>query len=720
MKQLILCLMAFVTLNGAFAQNSVQFILADAKSKESLIGATVLMVGKNNGATTDEKGIVHFKNIPNGNLLFEFSYVGYEKQTKTFDFPSENGKTIEILLNENMEDLEEIVVTTSRSSRTIANTPTRIEAISLEEIDEKSNMRPSNVSMLLHESTGIQVQQTSATSANSSIRIQGLDGRYTQLLKDGFANFGGFASGLSILDLPPLDLRQVEIIKGPASTLYGGGAIAGVVNFITKEPTDKREINLLWNQSLIGASDFGTFVSGKQGKIGYTFLGTANYHKAFDVDKDDFTEIPKTLAFTFAPKIWFYLNDKNTLSISNQTITQNRQGGDVNVIKNNGSAGHPFFETNKSIRNFTAIEFQSQVAVNKRLVAKQSFSIFNRAIDIPNYRFGGIQYNAYSDVSLTQKFTKHALITGANLVYDRFNENQSLSLQKRDFNLATVGIYIQDTWDATEKLAFENGLRVDYTGRFGAFALPRISALYKWNSAWSTRLSTGLGYKTPTMFTEQTESLAYQNVQNISDNLKAEKSIGGTFDINYKTHISDLIIAVNQMFYYTEINKPLILQENLTHSFFVNADKSVQSKGFETNVKFILDPFKFFVGFTYTDAKGRYLADNQTLPLIPKNKLNMTLMYEVHKNIKAGLEGYYSSGQQLSNKTTSPDFWELGFFIEKTFGKMAVYLNAENFTDTRQSRFKNVNEGTHTVPKFGEIWTHTEGRVFSGGIKYKF
>ncbi|MBL7817627.1 MAG: TonB-dependent receptor [Saprospiraceae bacterium] len=720
MKQVILCLMAFIYTHLVFSQNSVTFIIKDAHEKEGLIGATALIVGTGNGATTNEGGSAEIKNIPNGKQTFEFSYVGYEKQTKTFDFPNDNGKTIEILLEESEEGLEEVVVTTSRSSRTIANTPTRIEAISLEEIEEKSNMRPSNVSMLLHESTGIQVQQTSATSANSSIRIQGLDGRYTQLLKDGFANFGGFASGLSILDLPPLDLRQVEIIKGPASTLYGGGAIAGVVNFITKEPTNKREINLLLNQSNIGASDFGTFISGKSGKIGYTFLGTANYHKAYDVDKDDFTEVPKTLAFTFAPKIWFYVNDKNTLSVSNQTITQNRQGGDVNVIKSGVSSAHTFFETNKSIRNFTAIEFQSQFSETKRLIAKQSFSIFDRTIDIPNYRFGGIQYNAYTDVSFIQKYTKHALITGANVVYDRFNENKALSNQKRDFNLATVGIYAQDTWDATEKLAFENGLRVDYAGRFGVFVLPRISALYKWNSAWSTRLSTGLGYKTPTMFTEQTESLAYQNVQNVGDNLNAEKSVGGTFDINYKTNISDMIIAVNQMFFYTQINKPLILQENLNNAFFTNADKPVQSKGFETNVKFILDPFKFFIGFTYTDAKGKYLLDNQTLALIPKNKLNLTLMYEVHKNIKAGIEAYFTDNQRLSNGTNSPTFWEMGIIVEKTFGKASIYINAENLTDVRQSRFKNVNEGTHTVPKFSEIWTHTEGRVFSGGIKYKF
>ena len=719
MKSLLLGVLALLLVH-ADAQNTIQFTLKDAESKETLIGATVLFVSINQGVVSDEKGIAPFNNLPDGKFIVECAFLGYEKHTQNIEFPRDHAKSIEILLHPEEESLEQIVVTTSRSSRTIANTPTRIEAIALEEIDEKSNMRPANVSMLLHESTGIQVQQTSATSANSSIRIQGLDGRYTQILKDGFANFGGFASGLSILDLPPLDLRQVEIIKGPASTLYGGGAIAGVVNFITKEPTEKREINLLLNQSHIGSSDFGTFISGKSGKIGYTLLGTANYHAAFDVDKDDFTEIPKTVAFTFAPKLWFYINDKNTLSISNQTITQNRQGGDIHVIQQGVSLAHTFFEKNQSIRNFTTIEWQSQLTETKRLIAKQSFSIFDRTIEIPNYRFGGIQYNAYSDVSLVQKFQKHAFIVGGNVVYDRFNENQALSQQKRDFNLSTIGVYMQDTWDATEKLAFENGLRLDQAGRFGTFLLPRLSALYKWNEHFSTRFSAGLGYKTPTMFTEQTESIAYQNVQNVQDSLNAEKSMGGTFDLSYKTTLGKWLISVNQMFFWTNIQKPLVLQAQGNRSFFHNALQPVVSKGFETNLKFIYDPLKIFVGYTYTDAKGLYLIGNQSLVLVPRHKLNLAALYEVHKNIKIGLEGYRTTAQYLSNGSISPTFWEFGFFAEKQIKNLAIYVNAENFTDTRQSRYRNVNEGSHVQPKFGEIWTHTEGRVFSGGLKFKF
>jgi outer membrane receptor for ferrienterochelin and colicins len=115
--------------------------------------------------------------------------------------------------------LDEIVISSTRSSRTIKDIPTRIEFIAGEELEEKGNMKAGDIRMLLSESTGIQTQQTSATSANASIRIQGLDGRYTQILKDGFPLFSGAASGLGLLQTPPLDLKQVEIIKGSSSTL---------------------------------------------------------------------------------------------------------------------------------------------------------------------------------------------------------------------------------------------------------------------------------------------------------------------------------------------------------------------------------------------------------------------------------------------------------------------------------------------------------------------
>ena len=199
---------------------------------------------------------------------------------RTFIFPlADSLHNIIIELSPASEELSEVVVQSTRTSRAFKNTPTRIETIDTEELEEKTNMKPANVAMVLHESTGIQVQQTSATSGNASVRMQGLDGRYTQLLKDGYPNFGNFASGLSVLEIPPLDLKQVEIIKGPASTLYGAGAIAGVVNFISKTPKEKGEYNFIVNQSNVGQTNIGGIAMHRNKKTGYSILALYNYQK---------------------------------------------------------------------------------------------------------------------------------------------------------------------------------------------------------------------------------------------------------------------------------------------------------------------------------------------------------------------------------------------------------------------------------------------------------
>ncbi len=230
MKHIVLCLMAYLYTLTLTAQNTQQFSIKDAKNKEPLIGANGLVRGTNIGATTDAEGVLTLKNIANGRQIIVFSYVGYETLEKNFEFPS-NTQVIDIQLNASEEEIEELIIEGTRSNRSIENIPTRVEALT-EEIDEASSMDPSKIAHLITHSTGIQVQQTSATSNTANVRIQGLDGRYTQILKDGFPIYGGFSGSLSIMQIPPLDLRQVEYIKGGASTLYGGGAIAGLINLI--------------------------------------------------------------------------------------------------------------------------------------------------------------------------------------------------------------------------------------------------------------------------------------------------------------------------------------------------------------------------------------------------------------------------------------------------------------------------------------------------------
>ena len=720
MFKLISFLAVLLTGQFAVAQNSVKISVVNSETKTALSEAIIIVKNTEIKFTTDTNGKGDLTGIPNGEQIIEVSKIDFETAELKLSFPlAENSERVIAL--KPLELGEVIIASTTRISREIDDVPTRIEAISEEEVDEKINMRPANVSMVLHESTGIQVQQTSATSASQSVRIQGLDGRYTQILKDGFPAFGGFSGGLSLLEIPPLDLKQVEIIKGPSATFYGGGAIAGVINFISKVPGEKPVTSLIFNQTSSIGTDFSFFRSENLSKFGYTFLGATHFQKEYDVDKDDFTELPKNRSFNLNPRLFFKLDENTRFVIGNSLSYQTRKGGDIFAVRGQADTFHQYFEENDSFRNITTFLLERDFSAGKKLTAKQSLAFYNRQISTPGYLFKGNQFNSYTDISYFQTIGKHALTFGINAVYDQFKEDSN-SIIKRDETRTTFGGYVQNNIDISTKLSLEAGFRLDAVKDYGVFALPRVSLLYKFNDNLTSRIGFGFGYKTPSIFTEEAETLLFRNVVTIGNTLKAEKSRGGTFDINYKNTIGEKFsYSFNQMFFLTEISDPLVLSQNISGNYvFSNASRPIQSSGFETNLRFSYDFAKLFIGYTYTNAKAKYLTGNQSLTLLPQSKLNSAFILEKHENFKLGWEAYYSSNQFLSNGFKTKPFWEIGIFAEKTFGNISIFFNAENVTDTRQSRFGQVVFPPHQNPTFAEIYTHTEGRVFNGGFKLKF
>ena len=240
MKKIILSVLALFISALTYGQNTWKARVIEHETKSPIIGATATVKGTKISISSDEKGLVTLANIPDGPQIITISFLGFEEKSVNLKFPFTQTVVEDIALEASEDELETVVISSTRSSRSIKDIPTRVEFIAGEELEEKANMKPGDIRMVLSESTGIQTQQTSATSANAAIRIQGLDGRYTQILKDGLPLYSGAASGLGLLQIAPLDLKQVELLKGSASTLYGGGAIAGLVNLISKTPTKER------------------------------------------------------------------------------------------------------------------------------------------------------------------------------------------------------------------------------------------------------------------------------------------------------------------------------------------------------------------------------------------------------------------------------------------------------------------------------------------------
>ncbi len=721
MKKVIASLLLLCLGHLCKAQHTLTALIKNAESKAALPGAVVLLAGTSKGATADTSGLVTLSGITNGRQVFTFRLAGYNEHTTTITFPRAND-TLIVSLEPASEELEEVVISSTRSTRTIQNIPARVEFIGSEELEEKGNMKPGDIRMMLNESTGIQTQQISATSANSSIRIQGLDGRYTQLLKDGFPLYAGFSGGLGLLQTPPLDLKQVEVIKGASSTLYGGGAIAGLVNLISKTPAEERELNFLLNGTSAGGLDINGFYSQRFQKIGVTLFASRNSSRPYDPASTGFTAIPKTERYVFNPKLFIYFSPKTKLNFGLNTIFEDRTGGDIQFIKGRGDSTHSYFEKNKSSRLSTQLAFNHQFSETASLSVKNTVNTFKRTITIPGYIFSGRQWSTYSEAAYSSNRPAADWIAGLNVYTDNFREHATDSFPRRDYTQNTIGVFLQNTWKATEWLQTEAGLRGDYIVDYGFVMLPRISALFKISPKLTSRLGGGLGYKTPTIFTEETERLQFRSVLPISPDVnKLERSYGANFDVNYRTAVfNDISISINQLFFYTRINHPLLLTSISNNRYqLLNTDGFLDTKGWETNIKLGYDDFKLFIGYTFTDAQLHKGATKQPNPLTARHRLNNVLMYEIEDKWKIGLEAYYYSKQSLTGGATGKPYWTCGFMAEKIWEHFSLFINFENFTDTRQTRFDSIYTGTVTHPVFRDIYAPLDGFVVNGGLKLR-
>ena len=715
MKQLLLCI-ALLGCTGLFAQHSIKLSVKDSEEKTPLSGATATIGSLKKTIAADSTGLVLFTGIGPGTYKITVSYIGYEEQVVTVTVPLTPDIT-DVFLEEEEDHEDEVVITSTRTSRTISDIPTRVETISGEELAEKGNMKPGDIRMLLNESTGIQTQQTSATSYNSSIRIQGLDGRYTQILRDGFPLYSGFAGGLSLMQVAPLDLKQIEVIKGSSSTLYGGGAIAGLVNLISKTPVSKKELSFLGNGTSAGGLDLSGFYSQKFNTVGITVFGSRNTARAYDPARIGLTAIPRFERYTINPRFFFYGN-KTTANIGFSYITEERTGGSMDYIKN-GIGG--YYELNNTNRFTTQAQVTRSVGNKGHLTIKNSYSRFNRIIQVPGYLFKGVQQSTYSEATYNLNTQKAGWVAGVNLLTDDFDENKLVNSPLRDYHYNTLGGFIQNVWSPVPFFSLETGLRGDYVRQFGFALLPRASAMWKPSSHITARLGGGLGYKTPTVFNEEAEKIQFQNIRPIDQHGTInERSAGGNFDVNYRTRIGEVGFALNQLFFYTRLNRPLILITRASNDLrFENAVGHIDTRGLETNLKLTYNDFKLFLGYTYADVNTHFNQVKSWFPLTARHRLNNVLMYEKEGKLKIGAEAYYFSPQRLNDGAMGKAYWTFGLMGEKFWKRFSVFLNLENFTDTRQTKFDTIYTGSVNSPVFRDIYAPLDGFVANGGIKIR-
>ncbi len=726
----VLCVTASVICH---AQHSIKIKVIDAVTREPLPGANVVIHTPTSGGSAGEDGITELKNLNAGLLEFKASFIGYHDSLFVVKIPYDKDLlTIGLLTSE--EKMDEIIVSTTRTNSRIEDLPLKVEVLGLEEMDEESALVPGNIASILGDLAVITIQRTNPINGNDAIRMQGLDPQYTLLAKDGLPLFGGFSGSLGVLSIPPLDLKQVEIIKGSVSTLYGGGAIAGMINFISKEPGAKPQKTLLFNVSSLTERNINTFFSGKIGpKVGYTLFAGANVKSAVDVNKDGFSEIPEHQDYILHPRFFFTLSQKTKLNVGVTSTIDNRKTGDMEAVKNEPNSLHPYLRKENTFRNVLDLQYTHDFSKTNTLTFKTALSSYQREMSYPyrgiDFHLKAAQYSSYSEVSDRAFLGNHTLVTGVNLITESFRKISADIVPLNNYDYVTVGLFAQNDWKVTDQFTIEAGLRYDHHNINGSFILPRIALFYKASEKLSLRLASGAGYKAPNILA-LSDPTPY--LFNNGASVKSEYSTGINADINYNTvWWNEVEVSLNQAFYYGDIKNSLrVITDTVnTTAYLQTQDYKVNTIGTDSYLQLVYKRFELYLGYNHTEALQKYPSANVSMPFNPKDKFSTTLAYAIEGKWRTGIEGsysanqfaygsqYYFSGQTIYNSQRVNNFWFLAAMVERKFSFGSIILNVENLTDSRQAKFETIVTGSITSPTFKPIWGPLDGRVFNLSVK---
>lgn len=720
MKSTIIVILLCLTALRGYTQEKVNVRVINVQTNEPL--ELVLIVSNNRLLATSDSAGTALISLPAGTHRLLFTVTGYQPLDTAITLPGITSLDIKLYSKES--DLEEVtIVASTRNNQDIESSPQKIEVLGATELSEEAGIKPGNIASILGDVSGVQIQQSSATSGNSNVRIQGLDGRYTQILRDGMPLYDGFSGGFGILTVPPLDLKQIELVKGAASTFYGGGAIGGIVNLISKRPTFKQTADALINYTTLKEFNANAYAAKRNNIFGYTLFAGYTGQQAVDVNKDGLSDVPDARSILVHPRLYCYPNTNTTLSLGYSGSFDNRTGGDMQVLRSNSDSIHRFYEKNTSRRHTGEYLAEYRFSNNTRITLKGNASNFQRQFSSDTYGIDGNQTSYYNEASVfTPSGESNNIVAGINITADHYETLKPDTALLKNYSNFITGAFGQYSLHVKERTIIEAGLRIDHHNTYGLFPLPRIAAFHRFTDNWACRAGFGMGYKVPNPLAQQTIEYDLRCLQPVNATVQPEIAYAYNAEVNYKKEWAhEKTLFINQAFFLMQVQRPILFQQSAGGVVsLANATSPVVSKGFDTYVKLELHSWELYLGYTYTYIRNTYLPSNLSfVPLTPKNRGAFVLVKEIKKAWRIGLEGSYVGNQYRYDGTQTPDYFFIAAMIQRNIGKhFAVVLNGENLLDYRMSNVEPLYHGTISNPTFKPLWAPIDGRVINLSLRW--
>jgi iron complex outermembrane receptor protein len=612
---------------------------------------------------------------------------------------------------------EQVKVYATRNDVRVQDSPLHVEVLQRDEVEEKMLMTPGDIVMMLNEMGGMRVQTTSPSLGAASVRVQGMRGRYTRFLSDGLPLFGQQGASLGLLQIPPMDLGQVEVIKGNASALYGSAAMAGVVNLISRRPTDEPVHEFLINRSTLGATDASMFLASSLSEHwSPSLLGSGDWQEHRDIDGDGWTDLAGYSRGLIRPR--FFWDDKSgrSMLLTGGATYEDRSGGTVSgaVLP---ATGLPYREALDTRRyDFGG---NAQWIIEGRYVATARFSTTEQQ---HRHQFGEVVEHdrhelMFGEAALKGTNGRNTWVAGTALQRDAY---RPLDVPRFGYTYTVPGIFAQDDLNIAPWLSLSASARADFHNRYGTFFSPRVSALLRWRG-FTSRLSAGQGFFAPTPLTEETEAAGLFRLS-LPRPLIAERGRSASIDVSR----SFGPLSVTTTLFASNISHPVFVDRGSAYRI-MNLPAETRNRGAEFLATFRKAPFSATASYNYVwSTELDLVAGRAQVPLTPRHSAGLVGMWEKEGVARFGIECYYTGQQRLEYnpyRGFSAPYVIFGAMGERKVAKhVKLFLNLENLGNVRQSRWDPILlpnravDGRWTV----DAWAPLDGRVINGGVRLMF
>jgi outer membrane receptor for ferrienterochelin and colicins len=555
---------------------------------EFLPFANVYLKKTKQGTSTNENGFFKLKNIPNGTYTIVASSIGYKFKSKKITLTG-NQKIVKNFNLKVNDALEEIVISGTLRPVTKSNSPVPVEVYS--KTFFRKNPTPS-IFESLQNVNGVRPQLNCSVCNTGDIHINGLEGAYTFVLIDGMPIVSGLSTVYGLTGIPQALIERVEIVKGPASTLYGSEAVGGIINVITKKPANAP---LLSTDTFVSSwgevnLDVGLRYNASEKVQGLLGINYFNFQNKIDNNNDNFTDLTLQNRISIFNKVNIERKSNKVFTIAGRYVYEDRWGGEMDWGKEFRGGNQIYGESIYTNRWETFGTYELPTSENL------SFQ-FSANGHYQDSFYGETSYDAEQLIGFGQLVynkqlgKKHDLLLGAAYRYTFYDDNTFATLNENGVDnspsiIHLPGVFAQDEISLSNRNKLLLGVRWDNNSIHGNIFSPRVN--YKWNSRDTSnilRLSAGNGFRVANVFTEDHAALTGARTVEFNGELDPETSWNANVNYVKKINTENSFITIDASAFYTYFNNRILpdYETDPNKIIYANLEGSSVSQGISLN-----------------------------------------------------------------------------------------------------------------------------------------